>query len=771
MGEERFPEFIRRARAFMARHPHLAANISPPGRRGYRNRRLLALLNEEKLRRVLARMLDENEFFSPFGIRALSRYHLEHPYIFSVDRAVYRVDYEPGESTSGLFGGNSNWRGPIWFPVNILLLRGLANLYAFYGNDFTVECPTGSGRQMNLFEVAQELGRRMIRIFLRDEQGARPVHGAAQKFQADPHWRDLILFYEYFHGDNGAGLGASHQTGWTGLVAPVIHLLGSMDAQAILDRFDRRDAGPAPRPRAGARPTVATEKGMSPLARPPRYPSLYQINTRAFLHDLGTRLGRPVTLDDIPDASLDHIAQDGFDWLWPLGVWQTGEAGRQVSLHQPDWQREYHELLPDFTPADVSGSPFAIREYAVHRDFGGPEALARVRQRLRARGVKVMLDFVPNHTALDHPWVHEHPEFYVHGSEEDLAREPHNYRRVDTRHGPRVLAHGRDPYFPGWPDTLQVNYRHRGFREAMLAGAGLGGRAVRRRPLRHGHAGPARGDRAARGETARSPPTGARPSTSRSGSRPSRVRASGIRASSSWPRRTGTSSGRCSNRGSTTPTTSASTTVCTGRTPVAVRSHLLADPEFQEKSVRFLENHDEPRAASAFAAVESTGRPPCSPSSFPACDSSTRGSARAGGCGRRTICAAGPPSPIDREQQSFYDRLFACMRRPEVRDGDVAAPRDALGLGGQSHVGPLHRVLLGSVPASGSSSPSTTVRRRGSASSVWRSATSAGRRWLLRDLLNPTVKYEREGDELARRGLYLDLPAWGRHVFEVTPLA
>jgi hypothetical protein len=249
-GEERFPEFLKRARAFMARHPHLAANISPPETRGYGNRRLLALLNENKLRRVLARMLDENEFLSPFGIRALSRYHLEHPYVFSVDRAVYRVDYEPAESTSGLFGGNSNWRGPIWFPVNILLLRALGNLYAFYGDDFTVECPTGSGRRMNLFEVTQELGRRLIRIFLRDEQGARPVHGAAHKFQSDPHWRDLPLFYEYFHGDSGAGLGASHQTGWTGLVAPVIHLLGSLDARALLERLDRHDS---PRPRRAPR--------------------------------------------------------------------------------------------------------------------------------------------------------------------------------------------------------------------------------------------------------------------------------------------------------------------------------------------------------------------------------------------------------------------------------------------------------------------------------------------------------------------------------------
>jgi hypothetical protein len=210
-------------------------------------------------------MLDEREFLSPFGVRALSRYHLEHPYIFSVDRMAYRVDYEPAESSTGLFGGNSNWRGPIWFPVNALLLRALANLYAFYGNDFAVECPTGSGRMMNLFEVMQELGRRLIGIFLRDEQGARPVHGLAHAFQGDPHWRDLVLFYEYFHGDSGAGLGASHQTGWTGLVAPIIHLVGGMSAQDVLDRFDRRDPVPTPAPRARSRP-----KTPAPTRRAPR---------------------------------------------------------------------------------------------------------------------------------------------------------------------------------------------------------------------------------------------------------------------------------------------------------------------------------------------------------------------------------------------------------------------------------------------------------------------------------------------------------------------
>jgi len=231
---ERLPIFLKRVRDFTGRHPELVANIVSPGRVGQGGRHLLALLNEDKLRKVLRYMLDEDEFLSPFGIRALSRYHRENPYTFSVGRDVYRVDYEPAESTSGLFGGNSNWRGPIWFPVNILLIRGLLNLYAFYGNDFTVECPTGSGQRMTLFEVAREIAERLARLFLRDEQGARPVHGGAGKFQSDPHWRDLILFYEYFHGDNGAGLGASHQTGWTGLVAALIQLFGVLDPAHVV---------------------------------------------------------------------------------------------------------------------------------------------------------------------------------------------------------------------------------------------------------------------------------------------------------------------------------------------------------------------------------------------------------------------------------------------------------------------------------------------------------------------------------------------------------
>jgi hypothetical protein len=235
---DRMPKFMERVTLFTRRHADLTTNISTPGRKGYHDRRLLALLTDNKLRRVLSYLLNEEEFLSPFGIRSLSRLHRDHPYTFTADGVVHRVDYEPAESTSGLFGGNSNWRGPIWFPVNVLIIRALLNLYGFYGPSFTVECPTGSGVQMNLFEVAREISARLGRIFLRDEGGARPVYGGATKFQSNPHWRDLILFYEYFHGDNGAGLGASHQTGWTGLIAPLISLFGSHDAEQLLARWD-----------------------------------------------------------------------------------------------------------------------------------------------------------------------------------------------------------------------------------------------------------------------------------------------------------------------------------------------------------------------------------------------------------------------------------------------------------------------------------------------------------------------------------------------------
>jgi hypothetical protein len=218
----KLPRFRERAIAFGRRHPELVASVHLPGTPGVADRRMLSIVDETKLRRILARMLDEAEFFGPHGIRALSRYHLEHPYVFNHDGQEHRVAYVPGDSDTGMFGGNSNWRGPVWMPINFLLYTALLRLYAYYGEDFKVECPTGSGQMMTLLEVAKELGERLCRIFLRDSEGSRPVYGAAHKFRDDPHWRDLVLFYEYFHGDTGAGIGASHQTGWTGCIARII---------------------------------------------------------------------------------------------------------------------------------------------------------------------------------------------------------------------------------------------------------------------------------------------------------------------------------------------------------------------------------------------------------------------------------------------------------------------------------------------------------------------------------------------------------------------
>jgi Mannosylglycerate hydrolase MGH1-like glycoside hydrolase domain/Glycosyl hydrolase family 63 C-terminal domain len=238
---ERVPETMVRITERLRRMPELATTMHPtgPGHFGVNERGIIALLTPERLRRILTKMLDENEFLSPYGIRALSRFHADHPYIFHVNGQEYRVDYLPAESNTGMFGGNSNWRGPIWMPVNIMIIRSLLNFFTYYGDTFRIECPTGSGKLMNLFEVAKEISDRLTRIFLRDSSGRRPVYGGTENFQQDPYWRDHILFYEYFHGDNGAGLGASHQTGWTGLVARMMQMYGVLDPAKFLEEGKR----------------------------------------------------------------------------------------------------------------------------------------------------------------------------------------------------------------------------------------------------------------------------------------------------------------------------------------------------------------------------------------------------------------------------------------------------------------------------------------------------------------------------------------------------
>jgi hypothetical protein len=229
------PHFAARMQWFLDHRPELASLVSRWNEPGSGERRLLALVRGHRMKRLLARMLDPDEFFSDYGVRSLSKYHEAHPFSVTADGQTYTVEYDPAESRTGLFGGNSNWRGPIWFPINFLLIEALQRFHHYYGDDFLVECPTGSGNRITLWQIAHELSRRLSAIFLRDSNGRRPVFGGTEKMQVDPHWRDNLFFYEYFHGDNGAGIGASHQTGWTALVAKLLDQTARVGASLQAD--------------------------------------------------------------------------------------------------------------------------------------------------------------------------------------------------------------------------------------------------------------------------------------------------------------------------------------------------------------------------------------------------------------------------------------------------------------------------------------------------------------------------------------------------------
>jgi hypothetical protein len=290
----RLHEFAARIQWFNQHRPDLLVGINPPRRPGVNGRYMLAVLNEKRLRRVLTRLLDPNEFLSDYGIRSLSRYHLDHPFVFQLDGTEHRVSYTPGESEAG--GSlNANWRGPIWMPENGLLIRALLQMYSYYGNEFRVECPTGSGNWMNLFEVARELAGRLTRIFLRNKHGERPVYGAAAKFQNDPHWRDHLLFYEYFHGDTGAGLGASHQTGWTGLIAAFIYLFETLDPDQLLaEGFRSVVSALGKAGRSGvkiAQRSAPAEREAKPLKRSRRRDSATAMSTKPRSQRLRRRSG------------------------------------------------------------------------------------------------------------------------------------------------------------------------------------------------------------------------------------------------------------------------------------------------------------------------------------------------------------------------------------------------------------------------------------------------------------------------------------------------
>ena len=484
----------------------------------------------------------------------------------------------------------------------------------------------------------------------------------------------------------------------------------------------------------------------------PRYPALFEVDTRDRLSELSAGLGRPATLDDIPDAELDRLAADGFDLVWFLGVWQTGEAARQVSRSNPEWLEEYRRVLPDFTEADVCGSCFAIREYRVHDDFGGDEALARLRERLRARGLRLILDFVPNHMAPDHPWVVGHPEWFVAGSEALLASQPQNYRRVLTGSGSRILAYGRDPYFAGWPDTFQLNYGSPALQEAMLGEL----RRISRQcdGVRCDMAMLVLPDVFERTWGIASAPFWPRATAAVRDEVPGFLFVAEVYWDLEWElQQQGfdyTYDKRLYDRlehGAARP----------------VREHFFADLDFQDHLARFLENHDEPRAAATFppdvhraAAVLTFFAP------------GLRFLHQGQREGRRVRIpvhlGSGPIEARDASLASFYDLLVDCLKDPAFRNGRWQLLECRPAWDGNpkwddfvafSWSGPGDRRRLVAVNYSDHQGQCYVAMPWGDL---------GGRSWLLRDRLG-SAAYERSGDDLASRGLYLDVSPWAAHVF------
>ena len=451
--------------------------------------------------------------------------------------------------------------------------------------------------------------------------------------------------------------------------------------------------------------------------------------------------------------------------MWLLGVWQTGDAGRAVSRRRPDWQAEYREALVDFRPADVSGSPFAIREYVVHRDLGGSVALERLRTRLRDRDVRLMLDFVGNHAALDHPWVREHPEFFVHGSEDDLTREPQNYLRLDTGIGPRVLAHGRDPYFPGWPDTLQLNYRHAGLREAMIGvlrqiGEQCDGvrcdMAILILPDVIARTWGER-SRPADGSAAVDDPFWPCALEHMRAHQPDFV----FMAEAYWDLEA-----TLQQQGFDYTYDKQLYDRLREPDAEAIIEHLRAAPDYQRRSARFLENHDEPRAAATFAAGVHRAAAAIAflvPGlRFLHEGQLTGRRIRASNHLRRRA-----PEPVDRELETFYHRLLAIMRREEVRDGQWRLVDRAPAASGD----PSWRQLIAFSWEKGDRRLLVVANwgpTRGQGYVRPQFAGLDGSTWRLTDLLDPTNHGERDGATLATRGLYLELPGWRPTVLALT---
>ncbi|MBI3862431.1 MAG: alpha-amylase [Planctomycetia bacterium] len=489
----------------------------------------------------------------------------------------------------------------------------------------------------------------------------------------------------------------------------------------------------------------------------PLYPSLYQINTRVWLTEFSRKLGRPATLDDIPDAELDRLAAIGFDSIWMLSVWQTGLAARQVSRTNPEWRHEFQETLADLTDDDIPGSGFAITDYKVHAALGGDAALARLRARLKKRGLKLMLDFVPNHTGPDHVWVDQHPEYYVRGAELDLARAPKNYTWVKRKAGDLLLAHGRDPFFPGWPDTLQLNYGNPATQEAMIATL----------------------------EKIAGQCDGVRCDMAMLVLPDVFERTWGLTAEPFWPKATkrvrAQSPGFCfmaevywdlewtlQQQGFDYAYDKRLYDRLRDHHARPVREHFLAGLDYQNKLARFLENHDEPRAAATFppgvheAAAVITFLSP-----------GLRFFHQGQFEGRKKRISPhlgrAPDEPPDEALRRFYERLLAVLRQPVVRDGQWRLLECASGWDGNWtndcfvafawERGAGERLIV----AVNYSEHQSQCRVRLPFADV------AGHVWRLQDQLGTDV-YDRDGDELHSRGLFLDLKPWEACVYALNRL-
>lgn len=478
------------------------------------------------------------------------------------------------------------------------------------------------------------------------------------------------------------------------------------------------------------------------------YPSLYQINTRVWLTELSRSLGRPAALDDIPDAELDRLAGLGFDWIWLLSVWQTGAAAQKVSRAHAGWRREFHETLPDLREEDIAGSGFAITGYTVHKGLCGDAGLARLRKRLAQRGLRLMLDFVPNHMALDHPWVEEHPEYFVAGTEQDLARAPQNYIRLKRRGGDQIFAYGRDPYFDGWPDTLQLNFANPALQEAMSAELlRIGGQCD---GLRCDMAMLVLPDVFERTWGRRPELFWPKATECVRQRHPGFVFMAEVYWDLEWTLQQQGFNYAYDKRlydrlreGHARP----------------IREHFHAGLDYQDRLARFLENHDEPRAAATFPHGQHEAAAAITYLS-PGLRFFHQGQFEGKRVRISPHLVRGPKEPVDASAQTFYERLLKVLRQPVVRDGewrllDCAPAWDGNwtrdGFVAFAWQSPGCDPLLVAV---------NYAANQGQCYVRLPFGDLAGRQWRLEDQLGGP-DYDRDGNDLAGRGLYLDLPPWG----------